>query len=123
MSGILVADNRKGGFMFMRHITAILAAVILSVPAYAAVNFNFGVEVAPPPPQVEVMPPPRPGFIWAPGYWNWEGGRHVWVGGNWVGERRGYAYVPDRWVEYREGRGSHWHREPGHWERERHHYH
>jgi hypothetical protein len=109
--------------MFTRYITGILAAIVFCAPAYAAVNFSFGVEVAPPPPQVEVVPAPRPGYIWAPGYWNWEGGRHVWVDGRWVGERRGYAYVPDHWVEYNDGHGRHWHREPGHWDRDRHHYH
>src|SRR5206468_6316324 len=80
--------------------------------------FNFGIEVAPPPPQVEVVPAPRPGYVWAPGYWAWEGGRHVWVAGRWIPVHRGYYWVPDRWVEYRGPRGPHWHFEPGHWERE-----
>jgi hypothetical protein len=110
--------------MLKYYIAGIFAAALLSTPALAAVNLNFGVEIAPPPPQVEVLPAPRPGYVWAPGYWAWEGGRHVWVDGRWVGERRGYLWVPDRWVEYRNGRGPHWHLERGHWERgHEHHYH
>lgn len=109
--------------MLVRYLLAAAAAIVMSTPAVAAVDFRFGVEVAPPPPQVEVVPAPRPGYVWAPGYWDWRDGRHVWVNGHWVVERPGYAWVPDRWVEYREHRGPHWHREPGHWEREHHRYH
>ena len=109
--------------MLMRYLLAAAAAIVMSTPALAAVDFRFGVEVAPPPPQVEVVPAPRPGYVWAPGYWEWRDGHHVWVNGYWIAARPGYAWVPDRWVEYREHRGSHWHREAGHWEREHHRYH
>ena len=78
-------------------------------PASAAVY----VRVAPPEPRVEVVPPPRHGYVWAPGYWNWRNNQHVWVGGRWVRERPGYAYNSPRWVEH-EGR---WRMEQGRWER------
>jgi hypothetical protein len=107
--------------MIKRGIAIFFAAAMLSAPAYAVVNFSFGIEVAPPPPRVEVMPPMRPGFVWAPGYWAWERGRHVWIEGRWIEARRGEFWVPDRWVEYRDPRGAHWHMEPGHWEREHRH--
>ena len=71
------------------------------------------VEVAPPPPRVEVVPAPRPGYIWAPGYWDWRGHRHVWRSGYWVRERRGYHWAPHRWVD----RGGRWEFENGRWER------
>jgi hypothetical protein len=31
------------------------------------------VWIAPPRPRVVVVPAPRPGWIWSPGYWNWSG--------------------------------------------------
>jgi len=56
--------------------------------------------------------PPRPGFVWAPGYYRWDGHRHVWVDGHFMRERRGSHWVPEHWDE-RHGR---YHFEPGHWE-------
>jgi hypothetical protein len=54
---------------------------------------------APPPPREEtVLAAPDPGYIWAPGYWYWYGGRYVWVGGSWLPPRPGYVYVGARWV-------------------------
>ena len=60
-----------------------------------------------------VVPAPRRGYVWAPGYWDWRGSRHIWVGGRWVREREGYAYHPHRWVEH-DGR---WRLERGRWDR------
>lgn len=51
----------------------VFAVAVLSTPAFARVNVNFDVEVAPPPPRVEAVLAPRPGYVWAPGYWAWEG--------------------------------------------------
>jgi len=90
-----------------------LAGSSMTLPLVAAAGVVVDIDVAPPAPQVEVVPAPRAGYVWAPGYWDWRGGRHVWVGGHWVGERRGYHWAPDHW----EQAGPHWHRVPGHWER------
>jgi hypothetical protein len=84
-----------------------------AAPGLAAAGIAIDIDIAPPAPRVEVVPPPRAGYEWAPGYWDYRGHEHVWVPGRWVGERRGYHWVPDRW----EQRGPHWHHEPGHWER------
>ncbi len=46
----------------------------------------------PPMTVVEVIPAPRPGFVWARGYWHWEGGRYVAVRGHWEAVRPGYHY-------------------------------
>ena len=81
----------------------------VALPAGAAII----VRIAPPAPRVEVVPPPRAGFVWVPGYWNWNGRRHVWVAGAWVRERPGYVYRQPRWVE----RGGHWEFEGGTWSR------
>lgn len=90
-----------------------MAASAVVTPAITMAGVVVDVDVAPPPVRVEEVPGPRPGYVWAPGYWEWRGGQHVWVGGRWMGERRGYHWVPDRW----EQRGPHWHHNVGHWER------
>jgi hypothetical protein len=78
-----------------------------------AANAQVEITVAPPAPQVEVVPAPRVGYVWAPGYWDWRGGRHVWVGGTWVHERPGYHWVPSHWDQH----GDHYRFARGHWER------
>ena len=81
-----------------------------ALPAHA----NVYVSVAPPPLRAEVVPAARPGYVWAPGYWNWNGRRHVWSGGTWVRERRGYAYHRREWVQ-NDGR---WVMRGGGWDRD-----
>jgi hypothetical protein len=82
-------------------------------PPITAMPVYVGVRVAPPPPRFERVPPPRVGYVWAPGYWRWAGGRHVWAGGYWVRSRPGYRYAPAHWV--RNGHG--WRFREGHWGR------
>jgi hypothetical protein len=90
-----------------------IAAGGITAPVIASAGVAIDIDIAPPPLRVETMPPPRAGFVWAPGYWDYRGRNHVWVRGRWVRERRGYHWVPDRWNQ----RGPHWHHERGHWER------
>lgn len=71
------------------------------------------IDVRPPPPRVVVVPAPRRGYVWAAGYWRWDGHRHVWVDGVWLRERRGWSWSAAHWEE-RRGR---WHFEPGYWVR------
>lgn len=72
------------------------------------------IPVQPPPPREEIIGvAPQVGFIWAPGYWNWEGGRHVWVGGRWIPPRAGYYWEPHTWVHV----GNGWHLREGYWAR------
>ncbi len=101
---------------------AILAALVAlgttAPPTLAQVNFSFGIEIAPPLPPVYVAPSPRPGFVWAPGYWAWDGRSYLWVEGHWMKARPGYYWVPDGWEHHVEERGEHWHYAPGHWKRE-----
>jgi hypothetical protein len=98
--------------MQTRIVVAALALGAIAVPVVSEAR-TIVVQVAPPPARVEVVPAARVGYIWAPGYWEWRGRRHVWVNGNWVRERRGYHYAPHNWVE-RDGR---WHFERGGWRR------
>jgi hypothetical protein len=91
----------------------LIAGSALVAPALVSAAVLVDVDIAPPAPQVEVVPGPRAGFVWAPGYWDYRDHGHVWVGGRWIPERRGYHWVPDRW----EQRGPHWHHVPGVWVR------
>jgi len=106
----------------LRHWGALCAVVIAlgasATPSSAQVNFGFGIEIAPPPARVEEVPPSRPGFVWAPGYWDWDGTRYVWAAGRWMPVRPGYYWVPDHWEHHVEERGAHWHFTPGRWERD-----
>ncbi|HEY4772310.1 MAG TPA: hypothetical protein VIH50_04690 [Steroidobacteraceae bacterium] len=102
----------------MRVRAELLGLLLLATGALAAPGTSFGavvvdIDVAPPPLQVEVVPAARAGFVWAPGYWNWNGNRHVWVGGHWIHERPGFHWVHEDWVQA----GGHWHFQRGHWER------
>jgi|ERR1700678_3477632 hypothetical protein len=90
-----------------------IAASTLVVPTVVSAGVIVDVDIAPPVVRVEPLPPPRVGFVWAPGYWDYRGGGHVWVPGRWMGARPGWRWVPDRW----EQRGPHWHHWVGHWER------
>ena len=100
--------------MYAKRLTSIAvlaAAAAFGAPALAA---PFAVvTVAPPAPRYEVVPGPRAGYLWTPGYWDWRRGRHVWVGGNWVRERRGYVYAHPAWVED----GGRWRFNRGGWNR------
>jgi len=96
-----------------RILVAALALGAIGVPVASDARVYVDVDVAPPPPRVEVVPAARVGYVWAPGYWEWRGRRHVWVNGYWVRERRGYHWRPHRWEEH-EGR---WRFERGRWDR------
>ncbi|MDU8428995.1 YXWGXW repeat-containing protein [Pseudomonas syringae pv. actinidifoliorum] len=62
---------------------------------------------APPERVIEVEPAARPGYVWARGYWHWNGERYVPVHGHWEAERPGYRYVHPHWESA--GDGWHWH--------------
>ncbi|HEX6793769.1 MAG TPA: YXWGXW repeat-containing protein [Casimicrobiaceae bacterium] len=82
------------------------------LPAVASAEIY--VRIAPPAPRTEVVPVMRPGYVWVPGYWNWNGRHYVWVRGHTIRSRRGYHWTPDRWAQDH-GR---WHRERGRWDRD-----
>ena len=77
------------------------------------VEGGYATVVAPQPPPEWVVERvnPRPGYIWAHGYWRWEGRRYVAVRGHYERARRGYHYVNPHWEHRRDG----WHWNAGVW--------
>lgn len=70
--------------------------------------------VAPQPPPtviVEEEPQHRPGYVWARGYWHWNGREYIAVHGHWEAERQGYHYVHPHYVQHNDG----WHLNVGVW--------
>lgn len=64
----------------------------------------------PPPPLIEPVRP-RPGYLWAHGYWRWNGRDYVAVPGHWERLRPGHLYVPPHWERRPDG----WHWRVGAW--------
>jgi len=87
------------------------SAAVFSAPALAEIYVN----IAPPAPRYEVVPAPRAGYVWVPGYWDWRGNHHVWARGHWERERHGMYWHPNRWTES----NGHYILERGRWDKER----
>ncbi|MEP7139484.1 MAG: YXWGXW repeat-containing protein [Caldimonas sp.] len=94
---------------------AVIAAATASLAVLAPVTqaADVFVRIAPPAPRTEVVPAARRGYVWTPGYWNWNGRRYVWSRGVWARERRGYVYNAPVW----EQDGSRWRLRRGAWGR------
>ena len=88
-----------------------LGSAIAPLPALAHNNVGVFIGVAPPAPLIERIPAPRHGYVWAPGYWQWNGYQYVWTSGYWVVERPGYFYNAPLWFQS----NGHWALRPGGW--------
>lgn len=97
--------------LYAAAIIALSAAALLPVQSMAQVGVNLVIGNAPPPPRFESVPHARRGYVWAPGYWNWDGHRHVWSAGHWEPERRGASYRRPEWVRD----GQRWRLNQGGW--------
>jgi len=93
-------------------LSLVLVAAAASAPVYAQISFN--IVIAPPAPVYDPPPYMAPGYVWAPGYWAFDGARHVWVRGRPIMQRDGYRWEADRW----EQRGATYFRHVGRWERD-----
>lgn len=71
------------------------AARAAAAPAFAQINFN----IAPPAPRYEAVPAIAPGYVRAPGYWGWNGYRHIWVRSRTMTQRVGYRWETDHWKQ------------------------
>jgi hypothetical protein len=79
--------------------TGVAAFAPTQADAQVGVSIGIGIGNAPPPPRYEVAPPQRYGYVWIPGYWNWDGRQYEWIRGYWERARVGYFYEEPRWVQ------------------------
>jgi hypothetical protein len=104
--------------MSMQRKTLLAAAFAASLLGFGAAaqaqSFNAVVSVAPPPPRHEVLPDARPGWVWAPGHYEYRGNEYAWIDGRWMRDRAGYEYREARWVQRADGSwilvGNNWER-------------
>ena len=73
------------------------AMLMLSMASFGQVVISVG--FAPPALPVYEQPLcPGDGYIWTPGYWNWDGDDYYWVPGTWVlAPEVGYLWTPPWW--------------------------
>ena len=86
---------------------SLLCMVVWSTGVYAQVSINIEIGVPPPAPLYEVVPAPRPGYVWVPGYWGWDapGHKHRWKKGRWEHARPDFDYIPPQWQQSLSGLG------------------
>ncbi|SAL20747.1 Tat pathway signal sequence domain-containing protein [Caballeronia arvi] len=96
----------------IRHLLAQAALVVAGVVTMSGAFADVVIVApsAPPAPRYEPVPPPRVGFVWDGGHWNWEG-RYVWVPGHWIEARAGARWAPGVWAPFR----GQYRYVPGHW--------
>jgi len=76
----------------------LLAGLATTLAGFALpASADLYINVRPPAPRVEVVQH-REGYVWAPGVWEYNNGKHEWAAGHLVAERKGYHYSPDHWV-------------------------
>lgn len=103
----------------MKHVLSTALAIVLStaamVPTQVVAQANVQVVIgrAPPPLRQEMIPDMRRGYEWVPGYWNWNGRRHVWVAGHRQRSRVGHYYQYPQWQQD----GDRWQLHRGGWRR------
>lgn len=90
-------------------VAATLGGLVQSPLAMADVEIYMG--SAPPALRYERVPPARRGYIWSPGYWDSNRGKHAWRKGHWERERPNQIYVQPRWTE----RNNRWELDRGRW--------
>lgn len=71
----------------------------VSAPTFAQVGVGVVVSVAPPEIPLYDQPAcPGDGYIWTPGYWDWDGEEYYWVPGTWVEPPEvGFLWTPGWW--------------------------
>jgi hypothetical protein len=101
--------------LFSGSVLALVLATATLAPRSAGAQFPIRINVAPPAPQVEVVPvTPSPRHVWIPGHWQWRPPirRHVWVPGHFaVRPAINRVWIPAQWVN----EGGFWVFRPGRW--------
>ena len=93
-------------------VVAVASALAAPVAARAA-SFSVDVDVAPPAPVYEQLPP-RQGYVVTPGYYQFDSNAHkyVWKKGAYERERHGEHYVGPEW----RAENGRYHFHEGHWD-------
>jgi len=80
----------------------LLALLLFVVPISSSARTRIVVTFAPPPLPVYVQPAcPGDGYIWVPGYWDWDDvdADYYWVPGTWVSApETGFLWTPGYWA-------------------------
>jgi hypothetical protein len=104
--------------MKVRHVgilAGLLAAGAFAAPlsSFAADEVKVYVLTAPPAAKTSVpTTPAKAGYVWSPGYWNWNGTAYVWTEGSWiVVVEPSKKWVPATWTQ----EGNKWYFTAGHW--------
>ena len=105
---------KKLAIAFSVAAASLLSVGALTVPVAAQAQPAVTIQVAPPAPRYERVPPPRRGYVWAPGHYEARGGRYVWIRGDYVRARPGYAWRAPEWRE----NGGRWEYNAGRWDRD-----
>ncbi len=94
-------NNMRKILLCAAAVTGLAGGLGVAPAAQAQVSINVAIGVPPPAPVYEAVPVARPGYVWAPGYWDWDdrGHKHKWKKGKWERERAGYVYEAPRWVQ------------------------
>lgn len=93
-------------------LTMVLGTLGIATTASAAKFVDVEIGIAPPPERVEVVPAPRPGYIYERGHYVVEGDRYVWHEGEFIREREGHHWQPYVFERH----GDRWHYRAGHWD-------
>lgn len=90
--------------------TALAVVALLSGVAWAPVQaqVSVNINIAPPAPRYEAVPRVPQGYVWAPGFWVWQGQDYRWVGGRQIAVRPGYRWVADHWEAGNRYRAGYW---------------
>jgi hypothetical protein len=109
--------NRRATWRKLSTALSFTAALAVLVPATGCVvtargRVGYVAETAPPPEQYEEVPPPKGGYVWVKGYYEYQNGQYVWRRGYWERARQNSVWVDGHWE--RRGRQYHW--VPGRWE-------
>jgi hypothetical protein len=94
-----------------------IAAAILALGAFAGqaqAQVNVHIDISPPGPRYEAVPVLRPGYVWAPGYWAWQGNNYAWVRGRQMQQRAGHRWVADHYEPGNRYRAGYWEPERRH---------
>ena len=78
---------------------ALAALLFAALPQASHAYIGVSVTIAPPAIPVYVQPYcPAPGYIWTPGYWDYDSLDYYWVPGIWVAPPRiGFLWTPGYW--------------------------